>query len=250
MKTELFNIPLNFVGKKEILEYLEKNNHKPATYQQIISINPENLVEALQNNQFKKIIATSKIHIADGVGVVAALQFLNGQKIERLTGVDLMSELINYANKYSLRILLIGGKGNLAEKLHECYKHKYPKLKIWSNPGFLSKNKPQKSESEEIFRIVSIAKPHFVFVAFGSPFQELWIDRNRKRFGKALVMGVGGAFAFLAGSVPRAPKLWRRIGIEWLYRLIIEPWRLFRQLRLIKFVFLVIIEKAKQCLYR
>lgn len=250
MKIKLFNIPLNFLTKKEVLEYLEKNNHRPAAYTQIISINPENLIVALRNRKFREVVVTNQNHIADGVGIVAAIRLLYGKKLERLTGVDLMSELIDYANRYSLRILLIGGKGNLAERVCDCYKNKYPELKIWSTSGFLSKNKPKKAEIQEIFRIVSSVKPHLIFVSFGSPFQELWIEENRDKFGKALLMGVGGAFAFLSGKTPRAPLFLQQAGVEWLYRLMIEPWRLKRQLRLIEFTILLIVEKIKKCFYK
>ncbi len=82
-------------------------------------------------------------------------------------------------------------------------------------------------------------KPHLVFVAFGSPWQELWIERHRNQFQNCVVMGVGGAFDFLGGKVPRAPVIIRRLGFEWLFRLIVQPWRLRRQLRLVRFGWLI-----------
>jgi len=89
-------------------------------------------------------------------------------------------------------------------------------------------------------------KPHLVFVAFGSPYQELWIARHSNQFGKSVVMGVGGAFDYLSGHVYRAPEFIRKIGLEWFFRLLSQPWRWKRQLSLLKFIKLVLQEKWKK----
>ena len=94
-----------------------------------------------------------------------------------------------------------------------------------------------------ISSIVVGYKPHFVFVAFGSPDQELWIGRHKKILSGRVVIGVGGAFDYLSNNIKRAPVVIQKIGMEWLYRLVIQPWRWKRQLKLIKFVWLVIRQK-------
>lgn len=226
-----------------ILEKIKKNILKNKKFLHIVSINPENLIIALDNQKFKKIIETAQIQIIDGVGVVLASQILGFNGIKRLPGVDLMKDLLEYAGKNCLRVLFIGGRPKLADKLADCYQKKYPEAKFLGIEGIKNIKKPKKIEEKEIFSIVVDFKPHFVFVAFGSPWQELWIERHKKDFKNCVVMGVGGAFDFLTGKIPRAPIIFQKLGLEWLFRLFIQPWRLKRQFRLIKFLFLILKEK-------
>ena len=102
---------------------------------------------------------------------------------------------------------------------------------------------PKKEEEEAIFSIVRTARPNIVIVAFGSPEQELWLDRHNNKFSGIVCIGVGGAFDYFSGNIVHAPSIIRRFGLEWLFRLLIQPWRWRRQLRLIKFIWLVIKQK-------
>ncbi len=231
-------------SKKEVLEKIIKFIKNKEKFFHIVSLNPENLVIAYRNEKFKEVLNKAQIKIIDGIGVVMAGYFFN-LKLEKLTGVDLMEDLLNLASKMSLRVLFIGGKEKLAESLADCYSQKHPQAKFKGIEGIKNIKNPQKNEEKKIFSIVSLYKPHFVFVAFGSPDQELWIERHKDKFNHCLVMGVGGAFDFLGGRVPRAPVFFRKLGLEWFFRLIIQPWRWKRQLRLIEFVWLVIKEKLK-----
>lgn len=238
-KKKILGITIPIQEKKEILEKIIKYIKNPRGFFHIVSLNPENLIICQENKKFKKIIETAQIKIIDGIGVVIAGR-LNNLRLKKLTGVDLMSELIKIASKIRLRILLIGGRPNLAVRLADCYSQKYPKAKFFGDEGIKDIKKPKKEEEKRIFSIVSRFKPHLVFVAFGSPYQELWIDRHQKKFSKMVVMGVGGAFDFLSGDVSRAPSFIQKIGFEWLYRLINQPWRWRRQLRLIKFIYFIL----------
>lgn len=241
-RNKILDITVPIQSKKEILEKIIKYIKNPKGFFHIVSLNPENLVICQENKKFKKVIETSQIKIIDGIGVVLAGRLKN-LRLKKLTGVDLMSELIEIASKMRLRVLLIGGKDNLAVRLADCYSQKYPEAKFFGDQGIKNIKNPQKEEEKRIFSIVSRLKPHFVFVAFGSPDQELWIERHQKKFYKMVVMGVGGAFDFLSGDVPRAPSFIQKIGFEWLYRLVNQPWRWKRQLRLLKFAFLILKQK-------
>ena len=121
----------------------------------------------------------------------------------------------------------------------KCQKQKYPNLNCTGIEGIVNIQKPTEAEEEYIRSIVVEKKPSLVFVAFGSPFQELWIDHHRDLFHGMVCMGVGGAFDYLSGSVPRAPRMVRWIGGEWIFRLFVQPWRIKRQLRLLSFMILV-----------
>ena len=228
--------------RKIILEKILKYIEKPNGFFHIVSLNPENLVVATENKLFKKVVETAQIKIIDGVGVVLVGRLLN-LNLERLTGVDLMDNLISLASNMRLRVLMIGGKLNLADSLAKCYKTKYPEANFLGTIGIKNIKKPEKSEEEAISSIVAEYKPHLVFVAFGSPDQEIWIERHKSIFTNCVVMGVGGAFDYLSNNIKRAPVFIQKIGLEWLYRLVTQPWRWKRQLRILRFLFKVCINQ-------
>lgn len=247
---KLLNISLPKEEKKDILEKIKKFIIKPDQFLHIVSLNSENLVIAQKNEKFKKVINKAQIKIIDGIGVILAAQILNLRVGQRYPGVDLMSDLIKFARKKRLKVLLIGGQSKIANRLANCYQRQYPQAKFIGVEGIKNIKKPEKTEENKIFSIVSDFKPHFIFVAFGSPEQELWIERNKDHFKKCLVMGVGGGFDFLSGKVRRAPLVIRKLGMEWLFRLIVQPWRWRRQLRLVEFIFLVIKQKIKETIFK
>lgn len=242
MTKNLFDIPIDDFKKKDILEEVKKGILLQDRFLHIVSLNPENIIIAIKNEEFKKIIRKAHIRLIDGIGIVLACYLLGIKYGEKVSGVDLMEELLTMAGNLCLRVLFIGGRGHLANRLADCYQKKFPQAKFFGLEGIKDIKNPTKKEEEKIFSIVSDFKPHLVFVAFGSPDQELWIERHKKDFNGSVCIGVGGAFDFLGGKVPRAPVFFRRLGLEWLFRLLVQPWRWRRQLRLIEFVWLVIKE--------
>ncbi len=239
-KTELFGYSFRMPRKREILEQIIKYIGSREPYYHIVSLNPENAVLANQNREFKEVVVTARAVIADGVGIVLAVQMIKGIKPDHITGVDFMDELVNLADNMSCTVLFIGGKGNLAKEVAECYSQNYARATFIGIEGFENIKNPSKNEEKLLFDIVAARRPRFIFAAFGSPEQELWFFRNRHKFEGIVCMGVGGAFDFKTGLVPRAPRLIRFIGFEWLYRLILQPWRLKRQSRLLTFVGMVL----------
>ncbi len=247
MRTKnILGIEIDNIPKYQILEKIKKYLYQGKDFVHIVSVNPENIVIAQENKEFKKVINTAQIKIRDGVGIVLAGKILGIPVGERVTGVDLMKELIAIASKMSLRVLLIGGKPNLANTLANCYQQAYPQAKFVGFEAIKNIKKIDPDEERKLFSIVSALKPHLVFVAFGSPDQELWLERHKDKFEGSVCMGVGGAFDYLSGRVPRAPVFMRNLGFEWLFRLVNQPWRWRRQLRLVKFLWLVARERIKQ----
>ena len=243
-KKKLLGITLSTSSKQIILEKIEKYISNPHGFFHIVSLNPEIMVLAEENPKFKKVIETAQIKIVDGIGIVMAAQILGIEVGSRLTGVDLMKKLVETASFRRLRVMLIGGKPNLAKNLAECYSEDFPEAKFKGIEGVKDIENPTASEESAIFSIVADMRPHIVFVSFGSPGQELWIERHKKEFSNMVIMGVGGAFDFLGGKVPRAPMILRRLGLEWFFRLMVQPWRWKRQLRLVKFAYLVFRQKT------
>jgi len=246
MKSTILGISIFPYTKETILEKIIKYIESSTDSCHIVSLNPENLVESQKNHLFKKALQAAQIKIVDGVGVVLAGRILNVEVGERQTGVDLMKRLIVEANKRRLRVLLIGGKPGLALKLSQCYQKEFHEARFFGTTGIKDIKKIQRSEEDEVFSIVADFKPRLVFVAFGSPAQEIWIEKNKAKFKDCVCMGVGGAFDYLGGNIERAPVFIQKIGLEWLFRLIIQPWRIKRQLKLIVFLGLVLKERCQQ----
>lgn len=187
----------------------------------------------MTNPDFMTAYEHAEVMIADGVGILVAGKFLGVPCGERITGVDLMRLLIEkYPEK---RIVFVGAHGNAAQKtLENLAKQTDATAFPWIAFPDVDKNDPTL-----IDKVVS-AKPDIVFLAFGSPYQELWIETYRKQLTGSVCMGVGQAFNVYGGIIRRAPRFIQNLGLEWLYRLIAQPWRWKRQLRLLKFIYLAI----------
>ena len=173
MEKAFLGVKLNTLNKLDTLEKIKKYIQSPFGFFQITSINPENLIIARENKEFKKATETSQIQIIDGVGIVIA-SYILGLKVEdRFTGVELMEELIGMAGELRLRVLLIGGRPNLADSLAKCYQLSHVKAKFIGLEGIKNIKNPLKSEEESIFSIVTSFKPHILLASFGSPQPEL-----------------------------------------------------------------------------
>ncbi|PIY68633.1 hypothetical protein COY90_04970 [Candidatus Roizmanbacteria bacterium CG_4_10_14_0_8_um_filter_39_9] len=233
------------LSRKDVLEKIIKYLLRPRGFFHIVSLNPENIILAERNRTFKKIVKTAQLPIIDGVGIVLAAQILHITAGERYPGVDLMNDLIRLVGEMSLPVLLLGGKENLALQLAQCYQRSYPKAKFRGIQGIRNINKPTTLEEEDIHSIVTTMRPRIVFAAFGSPAQELWFNSHKSWFRGTMCMGVGGGFDYLSGAIKRPNSLVRRLGLEWFFRLINQPWRMVRQIRLLFFVGQVI----KQLIY-
>lgn len=239
-ENKILGINITKQSKSSVLEKIIKYTDRPTGFLHIISLNPENIVITSENESFKRVVETAQIKIVDGVGIVLAGRLLGIEIGERITGVGLMEELIKVASFGRLRVLVIGGKENLAEELVKCYFKQFPKAKLKGLQGIEDIKNIKREEETKIFSIVAVYKPQLVFVAFGSPDQELWIERHKKKFSNCVVMGVGGAFDYLSGNLVRPSAFIQKIGLEWLFRLFNQPWRWKRQLKLVKFLWLVL----------
>lgn len=236
MKNKLFGITVESFSKSNIREKIKKYLFHPSDMMHIVSLNAENIVIAEKDSEFKQVLMKAQIKTIDGIGVYLIGLVLGYDFGHRIAGVDLMEELLAFASRERLRVVLIGGKKKIAEKVIECQKQQYPKLNCVGIEGIVDIHHPTAQEEQRISSIVLEHKPNLIFVAFGSPFQEKWISHHRDQFHGMVCMGVGGAFDYLSGTVPRAPFFLRRIGFEWIFRLFIQPWRIKRQLRLVSFV--------------
>ena len=233
-------------SKEYILEKIQKYIHKPYAFFHIVSLNPENIMLASTDQEFQNILSQGDIQLIDGVGVALGCAFLNIDRGERMTGADFMEIMLKNIKKEGLRVVLLGGQANLAKELADCYHRKYPEISFLGEEGFEDVRNPSKEEIDHIFEVIADYKPQIVFSAFGSPDQEKFFSRHKREFAGIICMGVGGGFDFAVGNISRAPVLMRKIGFEWLFRLVREPWRWRRQLRIWQFVWQVFLQKYFQ----
>lgn len=221
----------------------------------ITTPNPEFLVKSNHNKKFKQLLNNADLNLPDGVGLKWAafiaheplpknyfmriytiyFRFIFGEIAlllfpkmmsryipEQISGTDMVEEITKVTGESGHSIFLLGALGDIGEKCRKTLEKKYPKAKIVGTYGGSSYEDGDNKAREKINKV----NPDILFVAFGAPKQEFWIKRNLPHLPSVKVaMGVGGAFDYISGLVKRASKLWRRLGLEWLYRLYQQPWR-------------------------
>ena len=209
--------------------------------QQIVTVNPEFVMNAQRNKDFRTAINAAALIVADGVGVVWATRYLGRPVPERVTGTDLLPELAQRCAATGYRLYLLGAAPGIAEAAGARLQELAPGLVIAGTYA----GSPEPNEEEEIIERVRVAHADVLCVAYGAPAQDLWIWRNLARLPVAVAIGVGGAYDFLSGRQQRAPVFLRKLGLEWLYRLYREPWRWRRMLALPRFAMRVILRGRK-----
>lgn len=217
MKKQVLGIKIDDVNIAEAAKVVEGWLSKGGKHY-IVTPNPEIVVMAQDDQELKKIINNADLAIPDGVGLKFA-----GVK-NTFSGTDFMEKVIWKSRDWGFTVGFLGGKGDVAKRCAECLKKKHPKLKV-----SFHNEEPGKIPATDI-----------LFVAFGAPKQEYWITANLDKIPVRVAMGVGGAFDYISGRVPRAPKWIRNLGFEWLFRLIVQPWRLKRQLALLRYIWLLL----------
>ena len=247
-KIFLLGVGLNNLKMKDVLEFIIKGLGKNQKKYYIVTPNPEILVLADKDSDYKKVLNNAKLALPDGIGVIMASKLLGKPLRERVRGVDLMENLCKEVSKRPITVGFLGAGPGVAEKAAKCLREKYPGLKVafigeeWDTKNF----KFQINSTIQQFNNSTMKQSiDILFVAFGSPKQEFWISNNLEKLPVKIAIGVGGAFDFVSGKVRRAPFFVQKLGLEWLFRLIIQPWRIKRQLRLFKFIFWVLKEKIR-----
>jgi len=209
---------------------------------QIVTLNPEMLVAAHDDPDFRRVLNEADLNVADGVGLTLAARWLGSPLPERVTGSDGIYRLAAHCARRGYRLYLLGAAPGVAQQVAERLTALNPGLVVVGAYA----GSPRAEEEEDLAARVRAAAPHLLLVAYGVPAEEKWIARNRERLGAPVMIGVGGSFDFVVGVTRRAPPWMRRAGLEWLYRLIREPWRWRRQLALPRFVALMAQEKLRK----
>ncbi len=206
----------------------------------VCTTNPEFLMIARTDPNFRHILKRADLCIADGVGLLWAAKLLGRPLPERVTGSDGVPRIAAEAAQRGWRLFFLGAAPGIADRAADILQQQHPGLQIVGTFA----GSPSPDEEDAIVERVNASKADILFVAYGAPVQDAWIARNSPRLQVRMAMGVGGSFDFIAGIVPRAPAWMRQRGLEWLYRLIRQPWRAGRMLRLPRFVLAVLQEQG------
>jgi len=203
---------------------------------QICTVNPEFLMLAQRDPEFRQILAHSDLNIPDGGFLLWAARRKGGRLRQRVTGSDGLPMFAERAASKGYRLYFLGAAAGIAERAAQVLRQRYPALQVVGTFA----GSPSPADEDAIVARIRAARPDALFVAYGAPQQDKWLARNAARLGVPLQMGVGGTFDFIAGIVPRAPAWMRRLGLEWLHRLLLQPWRWRRQLAIWQFAWLTV----------
>ncbi|SFR18407.1 MULTISPECIES: lipopolysaccharide N-acetylmannosaminouronosyltransferase [unclassified Enterobacter] len=224
---------LNLIGWRDMqhaLDYLYAGGvMKQGT---LVAINAEKMLTVEDDAQVRALIEAAEFKYADGISVVRSIRKKYPQAVvERVAGADLWEELMARAGKEGTPVFLVGGKPEVLAQTQQKLRDRWQVNIVGSQDGYF---KPEQRQA--LFERIRDSGAKIVTVAMGSPRQELLMRDCRVVHPDALYMGVGGTYDVFTGHVKRAPKVWQRLGLEWLYRLLSQPSRLTRQLRLLRYL--------------
>jgi N-acetylglucosaminyldiphosphoundecaprenol N-acetyl-beta-D-mannosaminyltransferase len=213
---------------------------------QIVAINAAKIVKMQHDRRLADIINSCSLIFPDGKAVVWAARFLGNPLKQRVAGIDLMQEVVKLAFDKKYRLYFLGAREDVVRKVVNIYKTEFPGIDIvgWHN-GYFKTSLREGEVIEEIKRL----KPQILFVAMGSPLKEYWIEKNFEYLGVPVCMGVGGSFDVVGGFTKRAPGWIQDVGLEWFFRFLNEPRRLWKRYLYTNAAFIWLLLKQKLSLH-
>lgn len=231
--TYISNIAVNcFSGMNEAVDYI-LNSGKGKT---AVAINPEKILSAMRCSKTREVLDKADIRYLDGIGAVKVAEKKLSTKLKRVPGCELWEELMKASSQEQKSVFLLGASLDVVTQTSSKLKNEFDVNIVGFADGYFQ------DDDVMIKKILSLT-PDIVTVAMGSPRQEIFIQKCRDAGVDAFMMGVGGTYNVFVGAVERAPESWCKVNLEWLYRLMKEPSRIFRQVRLLKFLWLAITRK-------
>lgn len=229
---------------EKIKTFLQGNETKT-----IYTPNTEIVMEAKKDEKLKNILNHADIVIPDGIGLIYAAKIKKKNLPERVTGCDVSFEMLELAQQLGKSVFLLGGKPGVAEKACENLKVQYPGIKVAGCQNGYFKGThigyPGHEEELEIVKTINSLNADILFVGLGAPKQEKWIHENRSKLSCKVIIGNGGTVDILAGEVERAPEIYQKLGLEWLYRLFKDPKRIKRQMVIPLFILTILFSREK-----
>lgn len=225
MKTEILGVRFDNLTQQEAAQrgrqLLEEDK-----FHYVVTPNPEFLLAAEKDPEFRRVLNAADLVLPDGIGVVYSAKILGTPLKERVPGIEFAEAMLSALNEMGGRLYLLGAKPGVAEEAGRRICARYSDLVLCgTHDGYFK-------DEQAILPQIAAAKPDLLFVCLGAPKQEKWMARWGALTGAKLAIGLGGALDVFAGNVDRAPEKWRRMGLEWAYRLSREPKRIGRMAKL------------------
>lgn len=205
----------------------------------VATVNPEFVMRAQTDREFARVLDSAALCLPDGTGVVWAMRRQDCRINEPVAGTDMLPLLAATCARRGFRLFLLGAGPGVANELATRLRQENPTLEVAAHAG-----DPDPATDAETLKLIHEHRTDVLLVAYGAPKQELWIDRMRASLEVAVAMGVGGAFDYITGRVPRAPRWMRKAGLEWLHRLFHQPWR-FRRMTVLPLFALKVMRSSK-----
>ncbi len=235
----IIDMPVHSVDYETVLAQIHlwvEEKCRPSAY--IVQTNVLSLVTAVETYSYREVLEQANYSLPDGMPLVWLLNLKRRVVCERIYGPDMMLRICEEAAKKGWRCFLYGGKEETLKILKESLIRRFPSIKIvgtFSPPFRALTNK----EDDEICQLINSKKSDILWIGLGSPKQDLWMYEHKDKLNVSVMHGVGAAFDFLSGRIPQAPRWMMQAGLEWLFRLIIEPKRLWKRYTItnIKFIY-------------
>ena len=243
-KVNILGVQISSISNDDLLAAFTSNIlHKEKKQVCITPVN--SVLAAVKSEQVKTIYNNADYVLCDGMPLKWASSFLNTPIKERITGLDLLPNLVELCSKNDFSIFLLGASPGVGDKLKDIILNQYPQAKIVGVyvPPFMTTFTAD--ENNNMISAVNAASPDVLLVSLTAPKQDIWIANNKDALNATLLVGIGGAFEVMAGLAKRAPKWVQKAGLEWLYRFIQEPKRLFRRYFIEAPLFIPLIIKQK-----
>ena len=225
MKTEILGVRFDNLTQQEAAQrgrqLLEEDK-----FHYVVTPNPEFLLAAEKDPEFRRVLNAADLVLPDGIGVVYSAKILGTPLKERVPGIEFAEAMLSALNDMGGRLYLLGAKPGVAEEAGRRICARYPALVLCgTHDGYFK-------DEQAILPEIAAAKPDLLFVCLGAPKQEKWMARWGQHTGAKLAIGLGGCLDVFAGNVQRAPERWQKLGLEWAYRLKKEPKRIGRMAKL------------------
>ncbi len=239
-RVQILGLPVDAITYEDWLAQIDNWVKNGTRVHHVCTTNPEFTMIAQHDPNFAHILKRADLCIPDGVGLLWAAKRKGVILPQRVTGSDGVPIIAECAAEKGWKLFFLGAAPGIADQAANILKTRYPGLQI---VGVYS-GSPAPEEEDYIVELVNASGADILLVAYGAPQQDKWIARNTPRLQIKMAMGIGGAFDFIAGVIPRAPLWMRNAGIEWLYRLYRQPWRIRRIMRVPRFVLAVLLERS------
>lgn len=243
---DILGVQINNVNMNEAvsLANLCLTSEKNSEPKMIFTPNPEFIMNALNDEEFMKILNESWLNIPDGIGIIIGSKILKTPLKERVAGFDFIQNLFANIKNSKIKVYFLGSSEKNVKMAKENMEKKYRGIKIIGyHNGYFSE-----ADNNKIIEEINDLSPDLILVGLGSPRQEKWIYKNKNQLNTKLLIGIGGSFDVMSGNVKRAPKIFINLNLEWFYRFVTQPTRFKRMLKLPLFLIKVLEIKFRRCM--